>query len=202
MLAYVYWHRPASGVTAASYEQALSRFHHSLRRSPPSGFLGSVTLRAPELPWLGSGSDGYEDWYLLESWASLGVLEAAAVARGHLTAHEQAARRSGVGAGAVYRLLEGNGTPSQARLAVWVAPERAGSPPAIADLLGDGIDPAAASLWRRALVLGPAPELCLLDTAPALEPNTGLAPGRLPAGWTAVAAAREPLPEPAPGSAA
>ncbi len=53
--------------------------------------------------------------------------------------------------------------------------------PALAQLLGDGIDPERDSLWRRCLVLGPAPEYCLL----AAEAPAGVAPGRLPSGWTA-----------------
>jgi hypothetical protein len=48
-------------------------------------------------------------------------------------------------------------------------------------MLGDGMDRERASLWRRALVLGPAPEYCLL----AAEPPAGVSPARLPQGWQA-----------------
>ncbi|MGO9487475.1 MAG: hypothetical protein ACLQBB_00425 [Solirubrobacteraceae bacterium] len=199
MLAYVFWHRPAHGVGDEAYERALLRFHRSLARQPPSGFQGSAPLRAVDLPWLegpsGARGGGYEDWYLLDSWDALGVLEAAAVARGHVTAHDEAARRAGAGAGAVYRLLEGSATPDQARLAAWVSPAGGQADPKLADLLEDGMDPGASSLWRRSLVLGPAPELCLLSASAALEACTGLAATRLPAGWTVQSAAREPVPD-------
>jgi hypothetical protein len=197
MLAYVFWHRSAAGVETAAYEQALERFHRSLAHSPPSGFRGSSTLRAAELPWLAGpdgtregGAGGYEDWYLVDSWESLGVLEGAAVSRGHVTAHEQAARRAGAGAGGVYRLLDGAAVPAQARLSVWVSRAPGRPDPALADLLEDGMERERSSLWRRCMVLGPAPEFCLLSVGETLEPETGVAPRRLPAGWTAHVSAR------------
>ncbi len=92
MLAYIDWHRPAPAVDQAAYEHAIERFHSSLAHRPPSGFCGSTAFRAAEIPWLlapGSPSEpagGYEDWYLLDGWSAIGVLEEAAVSRGHLTA--------------------------------------------------------------------------------------------------------------------
>lgn len=194
MLAYVFWHRPAAGVEIASYEQALTRFHGSLAQRPPSGFLGSVSLRAQELPWLdGAPRAGYEDWYTLESWSALGVLESAAVSRGHQSAHQEAARRSCNGAGAVYKHLVGALQPRFARLAVWVSRPSRQSEPTIAELLDDGIAPARGSLWQRTLVLGPAPELCMLIGEAELPVGSGLAPSRLPVGWSASPSAREAL---------
>lgn len=197
MLAYVFWHRPAPGVAPDAYEQSLQRFHRSLAHQPPSGFRGSVTLRAPVLPWLpapaGAPSVGYEDWYLLDSWDAVGVLESAAVSHGHATAHEQAARHTGTGTAAVYRLQDGRAMPAQARMAVWVARAAGSAQGSLADLLEDGLDGDSSSLWRRCLVLGPAPELCLLTSAQEIDLDTGVSPGRLPAGWRAEVTVREPL---------
>jgi hypothetical protein len=197
MLAYVFWHRPAAGIGEGEYERALGRFHRSLARRPPSGFRGSVALRAPALPWLpareGSPDAGYEDWYVLDDWSSVGVLEAAAISRAHAGAHELAARHAGACAGGVYRLLDGEGSPRDAHLAIWVDTMGRSSDPAIADLLEDGMQPRASSLWRRCLVLGPAPQLCLLSADRAIEPQTGPAPARVPPRWTLQAAAREPV---------
>lgn len=191
MLAYVFWHRPAPGVEQAAYERDLLAFHRSLAHRPPSGFRGSVSLRAPELPWM-EGAGGYEDWYLLDGWSSVGVLEEAAVSHGHVGAHDRMARATGAGTGSVYRLCEGHVAFERVRVVVWV--RRPGGQPALSieDMLGDGIDPDSTSLWRRCMALGPAPELCLLG-AEVETTATGVDAGRLPVGWSARVAAREPL---------
>jgi hypothetical protein len=196
MLAYVFWHRPAPSVEAGPYEQAIEHFHRSLAHRPPSGFRGSAAFRAAELPWLERPAEdppgsqaGYEDWYLVDGWSAIGVLEEAAVSRGHLTAHDAAAALSGVATGAVYRLCEGHTSLGDTRVGVWVTSARGPESPSIAALLGDGMDRAKAGLWRRCLALGPAPEYCLL----ASEAPVGVAPIRLPAGWRATASGREVL---------
>jgi hypothetical protein len=201
VLAYLFWHRPHDADATEAYERALLAFHRSLAHVPPVGLLGSVALRVAQLPWQppgftepglpGAESGGYEDWYFLEDYAALGVLNEAAVGRGHRTAHDDVARRSGPSAGGLYGLIEGHRPPppQETSLAVWVA---GGSRPGrygLGELLGDGIDPREASLWRRQLVLGPAPEFCLL--APKQPP--GVSPARLPDGWRAIALQRETL---------
>jgi hypothetical protein len=198
VLAYLSWHRPAATVEPQAYERALEQFHRSLAHQPPCGFHGSAAFRAPELPWLaasgaggGAGAGGgYEDWYLLEDWAAVGVLEEAAVAHGHASLHEQVASRAGVSTGAVYRLIEGHPTQlAGARVAVWVTRSRGPERPSLEALLGDGMDPARDCVWRRCLGLGPAPEYCVL----AAEVSAGVAAERLPKGWQAATYAREPL---------
>ena len=193
MLAYVFWHRAAPGVHADDYERALVRFHHSLAENPPAGFASSLTLRAAALPWLAGEGAGYEDWYLVENWTALGVLEAAAVSRGHAGAHDSAARAMGTGTGAVYRLLEGAQSLADMHTAVWVTRPPGVDDPQLADLLEDGFDPGRSALFQRCLVLGPAPELCLLSAETHLDAETGVAATRLPEAWRATSAAREPL---------
>ena len=193
MIAYLSWHRPAADVAAASYEEALKRFHRSLARRPPSGFQGSTAFRVAELPWAGearredAGGAAYEDWYLLDDWGSLGVLEEAAVARGHVSRHDALAGMAALSTGAIYRLSEGQPRLEQARVAVWVTRASGQAVPLLADLLADGACGERASLWRRSLGLGPAPEYCLL----AAEEPAGAAPTRLPHGWRARVCARE-----------
>jgi hypothetical protein len=193
MIAYLSWHRAAAGVVQEAYEQALTRFHRSLAHRPPSGFRSSAAMRLSELPWLagvdGAARDapGYEDWYLLDDWAAVGVLEEAAVARGHESAHHAIASRAGAAAGSVYRLVEGSARPQAEGVAVWVAREAGHDPPSLGALLGDGMDPRRDGLWRRCLGLGPAPEYCML----AGETPAGVAASRLPGGWVAHSVARE-----------
>jgi hypothetical protein len=194
VLAYVFWHRPRETYALDDYEQAHVAFHRSLARTPPVGMRASAAYRAPELPWLGGGGCGYEDWYLLEDFNALGVLNEAAVGRGHRTAHDRVARRYGAGAAGLYCLLEGDardlaGEPAQQAPATWVARPVGSSERPLGELLGDGMDPRCASLWRRMLVLGPAPEYCLI----APEASRGVAETRLPSGWSALTVDREVL---------
>jgi hypothetical protein len=198
MLAYLSWHRSAAGVQAAAYERALERFHRSLAHRPPSGFRGSGTFRVSELRWLepgegtgegegGRSEPGYEDWYLLDDWAAVGILEEAAVAHGHLSAHDAVASLAGAATGAIYRLVEGRARLDGAGVQVWVARAPGHDHPSLAALLGDGMDRDLGALWRRCIGLGPAPEYCLL----AAEPPAGVAASRLPAGWSSRTVSRE-----------
>jgi hypothetical protein len=193
MLAYVFWHRPLDDSALETYERAQIAFHGSLAHAPPIGFLGSACYRAAELPWLG-GLAGYEDWYFVEDYTALGVLNEAAVGHGHRTVHDDLAHRFGGGAGGLYGLIEGHppvdsSSLQEASVAVWVGRSPGVKRRALGELLGDGMDPQHASLWRRQLVLGPAPEFCLL----AHELPAGVTPTRLPAGWTATVFEREAL---------
>jgi hypothetical protein len=211
VLAYVFWHRPREGTAADAYEHAQLAFHRSLARERPMGMRCSASFKLDEVPWavdradteaLGSGQPGYEDWYLLDDFAALGVLNEAAVGRGHRSTHDEAARRFGGGAGGLYALVEGCrsdtgelATPlGEANVAIWVA-RPAGAPRAeLGELLGDGMDPRHASLWRRQLVFGPAPEFCLLVREESvLDEPAGVAPTRLPDGWSAMVVKREVL---------
>lgn len=206
MLAYLLWHLPADGVEQDAYEHASEGFHRSLRHAPPAGFRGSAIFRVDEPEWLDGGSASepdpplggqagarYEDWYLVEDFAALGVLNEAAVAHGHRTAHDEVAHRFGSGAGGLYGLMEGHAKLAGPPLGIWISRPPVAHPPAakpaLAGLLGDGLDPQHSSLWRRSLVLGPAPEYCLL----AHEPPAGIAPGRLPQGWRATITTREEI---------
>lgn len=201
MLAYLFWHRPRDPTSVEAYEHAQLTFHRSLARSRPVGMCGSVSFRVANIPWLGAapGSEGemaasapvYEDWYLVEDFTALGVLNEAAVGHGHRTPHDEAARRFGSGAGGLYALVEGERLElsSPPRMAVWVQRPPGSDRRPLCELLGDGMDPRHASLWRRQMVFGPAPEFCLL----AGEAPAGVAPARLPDGWSAATLEREVL---------
>jgi hypothetical protein len=193
MLAYVFWHRPLDDSADVAYEQAQVAFHRSLAHTPPAGLLGSTCARAAELPWLAGEAGGYEDWYFVEDYTALGVLNDAAVGHDHRASHDDLARRFGAGAGGLYGLIEGQpldvGALGELSAAVWIA-RAPGTPRRTLDeLLGEDGDARHASLWRRQLVFGPAPELCLL----ACEPSLGAVSAQLPDGWQATPLAREML---------
>jgi hypothetical protein len=201
VLAYVFWHRPLDDSAVEAYEHAEIAFHRSLAHAPPTGFHGSATFRVSGLPWF--EGPGYEDWYFVEDYTALGVLNVAAVGHGHRTAHDGLAHRFGAGAGGLYGLIEGHppagpdagtGTFGQESAAIWVARTPGVERRAIGELLGDGMDARNASLWRRQLVFGPAPEFCLLTGDRAeLGLPAGVAPSRLPVGWSASVFEREAL---------
>ncbi|MGH2902469.1 MAG: hypothetical protein ACRDK7_02585 [Solirubrobacteraceae bacterium] len=204
MLAYVFWHRPledSDNSAVEAYEHADLAFHRSLAHVPPAGFQGSAVFRVDELPWL--DGPGYEDWYFVEDYTALGVLNEAAVGHGHRTAHDGVAHRFGAGAGGLYCLIEGRPPLGAGRgvkyfgeesAAVWVARAAGIERRGLGEMLGDGMDAQHASLWRRQLVFGPAPEFCLLAGDRAkLGLSAGVAPSRLPVGWTASMFEREAL---------
>jgi hypothetical protein len=197
LLAYVFWHRPQDEMAVEAYEQAQIAFHHSLEHAPPAGFRSSAVFRVAGLPWF--EAPGYEDWYFVEDYTALGVLNMAAVSHGHRTVHDAVAHRFGRGAGGLYGLIEGHpptepGAFDEESVAVWVGRSPGIERRALGELLGDGMDARHASLWRRQLVLGPAPEFCLLSADRSkLGLPAGVAPSRLPEGWTASVFAREAL---------
>lgn len=138
MLAYVFWHSPAS-TDAGTYEARLRAFHERMTADPPAGYRGSAAFRV---------ADGYEDWYLVDDWTALGVLNDAAIDARHAPDHDAVAGLSGGGAGAVYRHIAGELGLADAGRADWshARPDAEGE----------------FALWQRQLVLGPRPEFCLL----------------------------------------
>ncbi len=139
MLAYVFWHRPSAGVAPGDYEQGMRAFHAVLADAPPAGFVGSLTFARAPLPWF----DGYEDWYMVADWTALGVLNTAAVSARNLAAHDAVATRAEAGTGAVFALHSGELDLGEIAGATW-----------------SDTAPQADAVWRRQLVLGPAPQYC------------------------------------------
>jgi hypothetical protein len=197
MLAYVFWHRPLDDLAVEAYEHAEIAFHRSLAHAPPSGFQSSAVFRVAGLPWF--EGPAYEDWYFVEDYTALGVLNMAAVGHGHRTVHDGIAHRFGAGAGGLYGLVEGHPPVgpdafAEESAAIWVGRSPGIERRAIGELLGDGMDARHASLWRRQLVFGPAPEFCLLTgDRSKLGLPAGVAPTRLPEGWSASVFERETL---------
>ena len=157
VLAYLFWHWAAPGAEAARYADAIAAFHRALAAAPPPGFRGSRSFALEEAPW-GERPNLLEDWYLVDDFSALGALNEAAVSGVRREPHDAAARLAAGGAGGVYlRLSE---APSPIEQASWFAKPAGMS---YADLLAR-LPPGEA--WQRQMVLGPAPEFCLLGVAP------------------------------------
>jgi hypothetical protein len=150
MLAYVFWHRPKGGVEPVAYEHAQRSFHAAIEAP-------SACFRLAKLPFASDG--GYEDWYLVENWSDLGCLNEVAVDAIRRTDHDRAASMAADSWGAVYALVRGAAAiPTGAE---WLdKPRDASSERFIASLPNT-------TVWRRQLVLGPAPEFCLSTLASA-----------------------------------
>ncbi|HEX3243001.1 MAG TPA: hypothetical protein VHQ97_07965 [Solirubrobacterales bacterium] len=162
MLAYLFWHRPREGVDPERYEEALREFHSRLETE-------SACFRLGELPF--DPGPGYEDWYLVDDWSSLGRLNEAAVDAARRPAHDHAADDAGAGWGAVYSLVRGAAEPPAG--AEWHdKPRLVPTDTFLADL-------PETTIWRRELALGPAPEFCVaVPGAGRREPIWGPDQGR------------------------
>jgi hypothetical protein len=168
MLAYVFWHWPLPGVEGSRYESELAAFHDVLAELAPEGFLGSMIFRHGGAPWTHGAGDAYEDWYLVGSSAGLDTLNDAAISGARRLPHDRVARSADGGAGGLYRLRQGSA------LAVgdahWFA-KPAGMPYAeLYELLAPVVASVEGALWERRMVLGPAPEFCLVSEHPVSLP--------------------------------
>jgi hypothetical protein len=90
-LAYVFWHWPSAQVNAAEYESRQRDFHTALRDAPPRGFRVSMTHAIDHVPWSADGVAAYEDWYLVDDFTALGLLNEAAVSASRRAPHDSAA---------------------------------------------------------------------------------------------------------------
>ena len=151
MLAYVFFHGPATGVEAALYEAALRRFHASLAATPPFGFVGSSTYRVGQR---------YSDWYLVESSAALDLLNEAAVNSARSSDHDAVAHMSADGAGKLLALVSGS-PRTEPGFEIRFSKPAGMTYPVFYERLKPWTAKAELTLWRRMMVLGPPPEFCL-----------------------------------------
>jgi len=157
VLAYVFWHAPGSIDGSATYEAALAAFHRSLDPTEIGGFRGSHAFLVQGAAWV-SSPVVYEDWYLLDDFAALGELNAAAVSGHRQTPHDDVAGMAGEGMAGVYALRQGEPRLSDAGQAAWFGKTAGVSYDEFFGRLGG-----RGSLWQRQMVLGPTPEFCSLD---------------------------------------
>jgi hypothetical protein len=185
MLEYVLWHQPADGVDAARYEATLTAFHDALRRSPPRGFVHSRSYRLENATWLPSAT-GYEDWYDVVDYASLGLLNEAAVAARLRPAHDDAASLTGYGSAGLYELVRSASPELPALTAcLWLTKPAGRNHDAfrgeVQSQFGASVD-----FHQRQMTLGPAPEFCVAG-------SRSLASALVPSAWNARLTSREQI---------
>lgn len=178
MLAFVFWHWPEPGVDIAEYEGRLGAFHEALARADIAGFQGSAPFRVKDCPWLGPEHQGYEDWYFVTDFAALESLNVGAVGGEARPGHDRVAGLMAGGIGAVYGLHSGSTDLARLPFATWISKPRGLPYAGFYAALEPCLDLPRSSLWRRQLVLGPAPEFCLATEIapdlPALFPALAL----------------------------
>jgi hypothetical protein len=170
LLAYVLWHWKRAGITAEDYETRQRAFHAALAAAPSSGFLGSFSLGLSHAPWAAGGGDAYEDWYLLQDFGALGLLNESAVSTSRAAPHDAAAAAAAAGAGGLYGLRRGAAL-RQPRCAHWFEKPDGMRYSELLAQLAPVVDQAEGALWMRQMVLGPAREFCLHATAPVSMPG-------------------------------
>ncbi len=158
MLAYVFWHWPRPGVGEHEYRERLTRFHRALASSAPAGFHGSRAFDVTAVPGVAPASGLVEDWYFVDDFAALGVINEAAVAAHNREPHDAAASLAAGGTAGIYKLCSPR-LPDP-RSAAWFAKPASASYAAFFATVPDGVE-----LWQRQMTLGPAPEFCALGSS-------------------------------------
>lgn len=161
MLAYVFWHIPKEGTDPEAYEAKLTSFHETLSVNPPAGFRASTVFRHYALPWAPPSLFVYEDWYLVDDFAAFDMLNDAAIEGSRRHAHDDAAAQSAWGAGGVYKPLDDE-TRLVGGFSYWLSKPEGMAYDAFYEEVGTTSEKL---LWRRQMVLGPAPEFCLIATS-------------------------------------
>ncbi len=159
--AYVFWHWPRSTVSSNSYESKLSQFLHSLASSKTRGLIDVGSFRVSSLPWGPSGANLYEDWYVVEDFASLGNLNDAATSGMTRQPHDSIAQDYMKGAGGVFKWIDGELDLHEARVATWVEKPIGPTYQSYYDAVRHGVGDAKTDLWRRQMVLGPSPQFVI-----------------------------------------
>ena len=164
MLAYVFWHWKQVEITATDYEHYQRAFHAALAAAPSSGFLGSFSVCLAHASWADGGGEAYEDWYLVQGFGALGLLNEAAVSASRAAPHDAAAAVAAGGAGGVYSLRCG-AVLHQPQYAHWFGKPDGMPYSELFVQLAPVVEQAQGALWMRQMVLGPAREFCLYTAA-------------------------------------
>jgi hypothetical protein len=172
MLGFVFWHWPEPETRIPEYEQKLVTFHQALANSRVPGVRASATFRVAGAPWLGPGRSGYEDWYFVDGYSALETLNLAAVTESRRASHDRVAQLAAGGAGGLYALISGSGDMGALTFVTWLTKPKGLAYADFYEMVRPWTDVTPTSLWRRQLVLGPAPEFCLMEDNPDELPST------------------------------
>ena len=182
-IAYVFWHWVHDPAPARDYESRLEAFQESLLANAPPGYRRAAVFRHAPAPWLPDDACRYADWYLVDGGAALDALNEAAVSPACRAAHDAAARRAAGGTAGLYTLRGGVLRAGEIRIATWFSKPAGMGFEALDACVAECAQARPYELWRRRMVLGPTPEMCVLAAAPV----------ELPEACAAIHVALEPL---------
>jgi hypothetical protein len=161
LLGYVFWHWPLPSASTASYEAKLRSFQRALTSDRPTGLVEALSYRMDRLPWEKKRRRGYEDWYLVEDFSSLGVINQAAVANGAAVPHDSIAKWAAGGTGGLYRRIGGELPLPRTRFVVWFQKPEGFTYRSLQRLIDKSVSRYQVDVWQRQMTLGPAPEFCI-----------------------------------------
>jgi hypothetical protein len=167
VLAYVFWHWKHAGITEEEYETRQRNFHAALAAAPPDGFFESFSGAISNAAWAANGGNAYEDWYLVQDFASLGLLNKGAISASRTMPHDAAAAVAAGGTAGVCGLRLGNAI-NKPQFAYWLNKPAGMSYRELDAQLAPLVEQYQAALWIRQMTLGPALEFCL-HTAEAVS---------------------------------
>jgi hypothetical protein len=170
-LAYVFWHWPRPEIKRAAYEAKLGSFLSTLNSNRPSGMTEATSFRVESLPWASSQSSIYEDWYEVESFSALEVLNDAAVSGQAREPHDSVAGDYMKGTGGIFKRIGGNLPLREARYSAWIEKPIGPSYQSYYEGLAKITGSRRTDLWRRQMVLGPSPQFCVHSEEPLQFPE-------------------------------
>jgi hypothetical protein len=171
-LTYFFWHTPRAGVEESVYTARLARFQEELEalERGNSGLMADPgCYRLDDVPWMNAGRPVYVDAYPLPGFAAMELLNSAAVTGVMAGPHADVASLFGSGAGSLYEMRFGILDPAVVAHGYWFSKPGGMTYPEINAILEPfGVDGGA--VFRRVMVLGPAPEFCVLSPQPVALP--------------------------------